>query len=140
MAKNKRYKGAAKKRDSGRFIQLPCVVLESAAYRGLNHAARSLLTDLAMQYVGDNNGALVACEKYLKPLGWKSNQSVTRALKELQDAKLIQQTRLGMRPNRAAWYALTWLALDDLDGMDITSQQFDRGSYRRNEKLASLHP
>lgn len=129
MARKKSYKNAKQKRDGAGFLAIPHVVLKSKAYRNLSYSARSLLIDIAYQYKGENNGSFVACKKYLKPLGWNSNATVTKGLQELQEARLLQQTRLGMRPNRASWYAVTWQALDNLKGMDISPQEFDRGGY-----------
>lgn len=128
MAKS--FKGSKDKRDGDRYMALPYVVIDSPVYRNLSHPARSLLIDIARQYTGTNNGKLVACAKYLRPLGWKSNDTVTRALVELKEAELLIETRLGMRPNRAAWFALGWYALDPIDGMDLEARHFRRGRYR----------
>ena len=118
MAK-KSFRGSGEWRDGGRFVALPHVVIDSPSHRALNHAARSLLVDIARQYTGRNNGKLVACNKALKPLGWTSHQSVTRALQELIEAKLLTETRKGARPNRAAWFALGFIRLEVTDGLDI---------------------
>lgn len=95
-----------------------------------------MLIDIARQYTGSNNGRLVACTKYLKPMGWKSNDTVSRALVELKEASLLIETRMGMRPNRATWFALGWYALDDGKGMDIDPKTYRTGQY----KLAPLIP
>lgn len=118
-------------RDGGRFVALPHVVLESHGWRQAGHVARSLLIDIAQQYTGSNNGRLVACNKYLGPLGWKSHDVVTRALRELAGCGLLIETRKGARPNRAAWFALTWYALDagTADGLDIDHRLYRRGGY-----------
>jgi hypothetical protein len=134
MAKS--YKRSKDKRDGGQYLALPFVVLESPSYRALSHTARSLLIDIAMQYTGTNNGRLVACTKYLKPLGWKSHDTVARALADLKAAGLLTETRMGMRPNRAAWFALGWYALDDAKGMDIDPKTYRTGQY----KIAALIP
>jgi len=52
----------------GRFIPVPHGVLESKEYRALKYSARCLLLDLAMQFNRNNNGKLVCCDSYLKPL------------------------------------------------------------------------
>jgi hypothetical protein len=112
------------------------VVIESPSYRDLNYAARALLIDIARQYTGSNNGALVACAKYLQPLGWNSNSTVSRCLSALIDAGFLIETRMGGRPNRAAWFALGWLALDKVSGMDIDAAKYRTGQY----KIAPLIP
>jgi hypothetical protein len=134
MAKS--YKGSKNKRDGDRYVALPHVVIDSPSYRALGHPARALLIDIARQYTGSNNGRLVACAKYLKPLGWKSNDTVSRALVELKEQALLIETRMGMRPNRAAWFALAWYSLDKADGMDIDPRTYRTGQY----KIAALTP
>lgn len=124
------------KRDGQTFLPLPHVVLTSPGYRQASHVARSLLVDIAMQYSGHNNGKLVACSKYLLPLGWKSEDTITRARRELVDCGLLVETRKGGPPNRAGWYALSWLDLDQAEGLDIDPrlyQRAHRGSYMRPE-------
>lgn len=130
----KKTKGPGTKRDGTRFSALPQVVLESPGYRATGYPARSLLIDMTMGYSGKNNGKLTACAKYLKPLGWNSNSVLTRARRELIKCRLILETRKGARPNRAAWYALTWLDLDVTEGLDIDPKLYQRcfrGGYMR---------
>lgn len=80
----RKFKGNGDKRDGKRFVALPEVVLDSPGYRQARYPARALLTDIAMQYTGHNNGKLTACAKYLTPKGWTSNNTVLRAVHELQ--------------------------------------------------------
>jgi hypothetical protein len=127
---SKRYKGNSEKRDGKGFVALPYVVLDSAAYRSVGYPARALLLDIAKQYNGHNNGKLVACAKYLKPLGWKSNDTVSRALRELVAVDLLIETRKGARPNKAAWFALGWYQLDIGEGLDIDVKQYRTGRYQ----------
>jgi hypothetical protein len=122
-------KAASERRVSGTFVALPTRVIDSAAYRGVSHTARSLLIDLARQYNGRNNGTLVASASYLERLGWKSHDTITKALRDLLGAQLIFQTRVGARPNRAAWFALTWIDLDRVPGMDAEAMMFRKGMF-----------
>ena len=122
----KKWKGSRNKCDGTTFTKLPLLVLRSAGYRLAGHTARSLLFDLAMQYTSHNNGKLTACAKYLVPLGWKSNDVIVRARRELIDCGLIVETRKGARPNRAGWYALTWFDLDVTEGLDIDPKLYER--------------
>jgi hypothetical protein len=108
----------------GSFVALPSRIIRSAEYVNLSHAARSLLILVAAQYTGHNNGRLVATPKYLRTLGWLSNDSTTKCLKELVDGGLLVRTRLGACPNKAAWYAITWRSLDVRDGLDLDPKQF----------------
>ena len=132
----KKFKGNRDKRDGRQFVLLPHVVLESPGYRLATHPARSLLIDIAMQYTGHNNGKLVACAKYLKPMGWNSHDTISRALVAIKEAGLLIETRMGMRPNRAAWYALGWYALDIVEGLDLDPKTYRTGQY----KIAALIP
>lgn len=134
MAKN--FKRSKAKRDGSQYTALPHVVIDSPSYRALGYAARALLIDIARQYTGSNNGRLVACDKYLKPMGWNSHDTVSRALVAIKDAGLLIETRMGGRPNRAAWFALGWYALDVSDGLDIEPKDYRTGQY----KIAPLTP
>ena len=114
------------KRDGGRFLALPHEVIDCVAYRGLGHVGRSLLIDIARQYNHHNNGKLTACMKYLRPLGWKSADTITRAKAELLASGLLIETRKGARPNKAAWYMLAWFDIDISEGMDSQPETYQR--------------
>ena len=128
MARSK-FKGNRDKCDGRTFVRLPNVVLESPGYRRASYPARALLIDIAMQYGGHNNGKLTACAKYLAPMGWTSNNTVLRAVHELQACGLLIETRKGARPNKAAWFALSWLDLDQGIGLDFDPKHYRRGGY-----------
>ena len=122
---------------------MPYVVLDSEAYMRLGHPARSLLWDIARQYAGDNNGRLLASAAHLSDRGWTSNDTITRAKRELLEAGFIYETVMGHRPNKASWYAVTWLDLDRIDGYDPGAfSGFERGAFltRALAKSASLRP
>lgn len=124
-------------RDSGGFVALPWSVLDCPAYARLSHPARSLLFELARQFVRDNNGRLLASAAYLSKRGWKSADVITRAKRELIAAGFIHETVMGHRPNKASWYAVTWRALDKLPGYDAgAAETFRRGAYQN----ATLRP
>ena len=74
---------------------------------------------------------LVCCEKYLKPLGWNSNGTISRGLKELKENGLLIQTRQGMMPpsSQAAWFALAWLSLDVYGGLDIDPNSYKKTTF-----------
>ena len=119
-------KGKGRKRPSridGPFVALPHSVLKSSGFRSISHTARSLLIDIAVQYTGYNNGALVACESHVQPLGWNSKDTITRNLRVLEEVGLLIKTRQG-GINRTSLYALAFHNLDRDDrhdpGMAIT--------------------
>ena len=128
--RNKLRRGDAG-RDAGGFVALPWVVLDSPAYSGLSHPAKALLLEFARQFVRDNNGRLLCSMTYLGPRGWKSNDVITRAVRELVAAGFVHQTAQGHRPSKASWYAVTWRALDRHPGYDVgTVESFQRGAYQ----------
>lgn len=129
MGREKSARRSKSVRDGSRFLALPYVVMDSEVFRNLSGPALRLLLDIARQYDGDNNGRLVACSKYLRTRGWSSEGTASRARKELEESRLIVETRKGMRPNRATWYALTWLSFDWSAEMDLPRNQFQRGAY-----------
>ena len=135
MARAK-FKGNRDKRDGRQFVALPQVVLESPGYRLAGYPARALLVDIAMQYSGHNNGKLTACAKYLIPMGWTSNNTLLRAVQELLACGLMIETRKGGFPNTAAWFALSWLDLDQGQGLDIDPKHYRRGGYMAPDKPA----
>jgi hypothetical protein len=143
MGRDRNRKGHDTSRDSGQFVAMPYVVLDSAAYLNLSHPAKALLMEIARQCNRDNNGRLLASRAYLAKRGWKSADTITRAVRELMDAKLIHQTVQGHRPNKASWYAVTWRILDRIPGYDAGAAAcFERGSYAKHTliKNAKLRP
>ena len=142
MGRDRRTKGQDTSRDSGPFIALPWQVTDSRAYIGLSHPAKALLVEIARQYVRDNNGRLLASRAYLSKRGWKSVDTITRALRELISARLIHQTVMGHFPKTASWYAVTWRTLDRLPGFDAgAADSFERGAYAKQPiQNTSLRP
>jgi hypothetical protein len=136
MAAKRQTQKAA--RDGSRFLALPHVVMDSAAFRNLSGPAIRLLLDVARQYSGDNNGKLLTSDKYLSTRGWTSHDTALRARRDLELSGLIFETRKGMRPNRTAWYAVTWLTLDWSPEMDIKRENFTRGAYAKTLALPAV--
>lgn len=116
-------------RDGGRFLALPHSLMASESYKNLSHPAVRLLLDIGMQFNGENNGQLLCCMKFLLKRGWNSNDTVLRARRELLDSGFLFETRKGARPNKAAWYAVTWLSLHWIPEMDIERKAFERSAY-----------
>lgn len=144
MGRDRNRKGHDTNRNSGPFVALPCVVLDCPAYLSLSHPAKALLLEIARQYIRNNNGRLLASRTYLAKRGWKSADTISRALRQLMDSKLIHQTVQGHRPNKASWYAVTWRALDRIPGYDAgAAETFERGGYAKqplkNATLRTTH-
>ncbi|KQP43518.1 hypothetical protein [Pseudorhodoferax sp. Leaf274] len=138
--RNPKRRGHDSSRDAGGFVALPWAVLDSPAYLGLSHPAKALLLEVARQFVRDNNGQLLCSRAYMAGRGWYSHDVLQRAKRELIAAGLLFETVMGQRPNKAAWYALTWRALDRHPGYDVGAvANFKRGAYRASEN-APLSP
>ena len=136
-ARNRGQKGDSG-RDGGGFAAVPWSVLDCPAYARLSHPARSLLFELARQFVRDNNGRLLLSAAYLAKRGWRSADVITRAKRELLAAGFIFETVKGHRPNRASWYAITWRVLDRLPGYDAgAAAMFVRGAYKNASRRPS---
>lgn len=139
MAKKSSFSRAD--RVPGGFVLLPWDVLDSDAYLGLSYPARCLLVELARQLSPDNNGRLLLTHKRLKKRGWTSADVIARAKKELLTSGLIHQTVMGYRPNKASWYAVTWLLLYPNPKFDIgVCESFKRGAYRNAQGKAKSSP
>lgn len=103
----------SKKSEPG-FINVPAVVVHSAAYARLSFYARALLGEVSTLFrPGDanekksgNNGSLCLAYSVYQPLGWKRSRFY-KSVDELAEAGFIQITRTG--GNRiAAYCALSW--------------------------------
>lgn len=117
-------------RDGTGFIALPHVVIDSPAYAELSHTARSLLLELARQCGRDGNGRLLCSRNHLAKRGWNSNDVISRAKGQLIKNGFIFETVKGYRPNKASWYAVTWLPLGKHTGYDVGADRaFRRGAY-----------
>jgi hypothetical protein len=132
------HKRRSNQRDGSRFLALPHCVIESEAYRRLSHPAKCLLIDIAIQLAGDNNGRLLASFAHLRQRGWNSADVISRAKAALLREGFIHETVKGCRPNKASWYAVTWVNLDKHNGYDYGAEaSFVRSAYA---KAASLSP
>lgn len=130
MSRSSKKRYSTSSRDSGGFVAIPWCVLDSPAYQALSHPAKALLMEIARQFHGDDNGRMIVTLAHLKPRGWTSYDTIQRAKQELIEAGLIFETVKGHRPNRASWFALTWLSLDKLDGYDAgAAAGFVRSAY-----------
>jgi hypothetical protein len=133
MKKKARYKDAKDKRPTGGFVTLSHIVVCSAQWARLSPFAVKLLLELLGQYRGNNNGDLTTAWTVLRPRGWKSKQSLYKAIDELEAGAWIQRTRQGGRHTATLW-AITIFALDDDNPrvkakMDIVAGDFRRGAW-----------
>jgi hypothetical protein len=113
--------GAGKRRkktgraEYGSFLAMPHGVLRSSNYVALCMHARALLLDVAVQYNGTNNGDLCAAWTLMCKRGWKSRDTLHRALLELRYYGFLDMTRQG-GINKPSLYAITWQKVDECGG------------------------
>ncbi len=126
MAKHKKPLEAAQ----GLYTALPHALLDSVAFMGASHTARSLLCELLRQHNGGNNGHLQLTSSWLKKRGWNSSDVLHRAKLDLIERGLIIQTRQGGLNAGANLYAVTWLLISNFVGLDIKSKDYHPGKWR----------
>lgn len=130
----KRRLKAKGRKIQGAFLAVPRDVLNSTAFLSLSLKSRALLLDLGVQYRGNNNGDLAAPWSYMRGRGWKSRQTVDRALLELLAAGFIEKTKQGGLhcPNL---YALGWLPIDECGGkLDLSPSTAPPGRWRNSQR------
>ena len=79
--KSERYKDAKTRREGGQFVALPWAILRSEEFAALSPFANKLLFDLLAQFNGGNNGDLCAAWRLMKGRGWRSKDSLWKALR-----------------------------------------------------------
>ena len=128
-----REKDSARKRESGGYVAFPHILLRSETLKRLSAIALKLLVDLLAQYKGNNNGDLCAAWTLMEKRGWKSRDTLGKAIRELKVAKLIEVSRQGGR-HAATLYALTFFAVDECHGkLDIEPTHAPKSLWRENE-------
>jgi hypothetical protein len=128
MARNRRKtKGRA---ESGGYLALPHNVMASESWCAAPARAIKLLCDLGYAYRGKNNGDLSAAWAIMQKRGWKSRDTLARAIRELLELGLIEKTRQGGL-HECSLYALTWLAIDECDGkLDVPTSRVASALWR----------
>lgn len=103
------------RREAGNFLQIPAAVIDSPNFRALSLKSKALILDMGAKYNGGNNGDLAAPWSWMKERGWRSKDTLQRALEELQRFGMIELTRQGglHGPNL---YAFTWLPIGRCKG------------------------
>ena len=120
------------RKEAGNFLRIPSVVLDSPNFRALSHKSKALILDIGARYNGFNNGDLAAPWSWMKTRGWKSKDTLHRALVELQHFGMIELTRQGglLGPSL---YAFTWMAIDPCNKvrLDVASTRIASGMWKR---------
>lgn len=113
----------------GRYARLPDAVLRSPEYQNLSGGAVRLLVALAAQYNGHNNGNLSAALSVVRAYGLRSSDTVSAALRTLEQSGLIIRTRDGMfcgGYSTCALFALAWDRIDECPGKGLAVAPTDR--------------
>ena len=84
---------------SERYAYLPKEMLQSAAYKSLTHAERSVLTALAAECNGSNNGKIRFTREVAESYGLKSAGTRSKSLGVLEDRGFIRFTSKVKGPN-----------------------------------------
>jgi len=133
MSRNRlRAKGRA---DGGTFVSLPHAILESQEWATLSAFEVRLLVDVYGQYNGRNNGALCAAWALMKKRGWRSQDTLNRALGGLQAKGFLIKTRQGGK-HRCSLFAVTWREINDCDGRhDVQPTRTAPGTWKTKTVL-----
>ena len=110
-----------KKRRTASFVALPKYLINSSKYQGLRGNSIKLLTQVAEQYNGSNNGDLQASFSVFEAKGWKSSDTFNRAKKELLENGFLVKTRQGHFPKVCSLYGITWQVIDQSNKYDDLS-------------------
>jgi len=132
------YTKSKSRREGGAFVPLPAAVLNHANFQRLSHTAKSLLLDLLSQlrFAKDgpkNNGDLCPTWKLMRARGWRSQDTLDSAKKELLHYGFIVLTRQGekLRSDKPNLYAITWWAINDCGGkLDVLSTVAPTGEWK----------
>lgn len=112
----------AKPKSNYPWFKLERRLVQSKGFRALSFVARGVLLELMAQHNGKNNGDLSATRTMAREWGIGSPATLQKALKDLQGAGWIIQTRTSVfsrHGSRCALYALSWLAIDECPGKDL---------------------
>jgi hypothetical protein len=126
--KRERYRG---RRDNGTFFRVPTAVLDSPNYAGLSLKARALLLDMGSQFRGNNNGDCCVAWSWARKRGWRSKDTVRRAMLELLAAGMIELTRQGSL-DWPSLFAFTWIEIHECGGkLDVAATVAPSNAWRR---------
>lgn len=126
------------RKTSGHFIAIPTHLLTSQEYAELSGSGVKLLIDIFAQYRGFNNGDFCATWSVMCKRGWRSRDTLGRAVKELLESGFIVKTRQGERGQssghrKPTLYGVTWLGIDECKGkLDIRANAVPLNLWKKN--------
>jgi len=117
--------------DSGPVTVIPKALLESEEYAALTAHEVRLLIDILVQFNGyTNNGDLQCTWREMQKRGWRSRDTLARALHGLLDKGFIVKTRQGGK-HRCSLYGVTWVEIHECKGkLDVKPTRLALGSWR----------
>lgn len=124
----------------GTFMRVPTAVLESENFCSLSNKSKALLLDIGARFNGHNNGDLAAPWSWMRRRGWRSKDTLQRALTELRQFGMIELTRQGglHGPNL---YAFTWLPIEACKGkLEIGPTNKASGKWKEAPALVNNFP
>jgi hypothetical protein len=113
---------------------MPANVLRSAQFASLSARSVKLLMDLLSQFRGNNNGDLCATWTLMQRRGWRSRDTLAKAIRELQIGGWIAMTRQGGM-HAPTLYGVTFFALDPSPKLEVSVADFPRGKWYRMQTL-----
>ncbi|NII75185.1 hypothetical protein FHW84_003783 [Dyella sp. SG562] len=118
--------------ETGTFLPVPTDVLKSHNFLSLSTKAKALILDLGARFTGYNNGDLAAPWSWMQARGWRSKDTLHKAIKELVQAGMIEQTRQGGL-HGPSLYAFTWRPIDECKAHpDISPTRVASGKWRHS--------
>jgi hypothetical protein len=124
---------------AGRFAGIPHAVMDSTAFMGASHHARSLLFELIRQHTGRNNGHFQLARLWLARRGWNSSDMIQHAKAELIDRNLAIKTRLGGLNAGPDLWAVTWLPISDYSGLsEVSPNSYHPGAWHFLDKTIPI--
>ncbi len=96
------------------YLMLPLSVIKSPAWYSLTAYEKGLLMDVAADYRGNNNGDISCTWSLMQTRGWKSKDTLGKALAGLLEKGFLKKTRQGGK-RVCSLYALTWEPINEVD-------------------------
>ncbi|WP_147281654.1 hypothetical protein [Dyella solisilvae] len=113
-------------------------MLKSPNFLGLSTKAKALILDLGARFTGFNNGDLAAPWSWMQERGWRSKDTLHRAIKELLHAGMIEQTRQGGL-HGPSLYAFTWRPVDECKAHpEIAPTKVASGKWRQSAEIIQV--
>jgi hypothetical protein len=116
--------------EKGKFLMVPADVLNSPNFLGLSTKAKALVLDIGAKYNGHNNGDLAAPWSWMRERGWRSKETLQRAISELLSAGMIELTRQGGM-HGPSLYAFTWFPIAETNvRLDVAPTKVASGKWK----------